>query len=447
MMALIRSQAERIRTLEERLDRMDRAGAATKAAVTPPQSSSAPAPAVALAQAGTVPPSRDTPARPAAPDPQADWSGGAPLLRSADRRFSFKPRGRILLDLDATGGSDVPGRNIVTTGARAARLGVEGTLYEKGFYAFDVEFTDPGATEILSAFVGFRDKLGTLNYDVRLGNMFNDRSLEGQTGSQSTPLLERSFVANAIAPRRSFYGVGATARLFGPGWHASLAIAGDPLDGMTERSDTLSVMSRAHWNPVRTDEGAVHIGAWGFHEWLAGTGRTLTRATIIGARFNSALRVTTGTLTGGDQTSGYGAEFAVAHRNFYAWSEYGRRDLRFLPGTQTGFSVNAWSVAGGWVITGERAPYSATQGNFRPVDIRRSLVDGGSGAFELVARYQELDNSQAPLGTRGDEATLGLNWYPVPLLRLMINGSLWRLDGRASDDQGSAVTTRLQLVF
>ena len=41
-----------------------------------------------------------------------DWSKGTPEFMSADGRFSFRPRGRILFDAAATTGSALPNRNM-----------------------------------------------------------------------------------------------------------------------------------------------------------------------------------------------------------------------------------------------------------------------------------------------------------------------------------------------
>lgn len=446
MMDLIKAQAERIRVLESRLDAMAAREAQAPVPVsTPAQAQPTVAPSVPVIAVQIKRP-------PADPEMHIDWDSGTPSFYSPNETFSFRPRGRVMLDLDTTWGSQFAARNTTATGSRAARIGFEGTFFDKGFYTFDVEFAEPSATEVLSAFIGFHDEAGKLDYDVRLGNMFNDRSLEGQTGSQNTPLLERNFVANAIMPRRAFYGLGTMARVFGPHWHASVTLAGDPIDGDVSTSDSLSLSARAHWNPVKSQNDTIHIGAWGFREWLRGEGRSLTRNTMLAARFNTNLRISTGPLIDTDRSTGYGAELAWTHRNLYTWAEYGRRDIAFRPGAVTpDFSIEAWSIAGGWVLTGEDAPYSARQGNFRPMKIENSLADGGIGTIELVVRHQKLDNEQTQFGGTGRETSLGLNWYPVPLLRFTVNWTHWDVTNRTAPfdaaDDGDAIATRAQIVF
>ena len=48
--------------------------------------------------------------------------------------------------------------------------------------------------------------------------------------------------------------------------------------------------------------------------------------------------------------------------------------------------------------------------------------DGGKGAWEIAFRYSSIDlNDGAISGGEQDDWSLGLNWYPNPATRLMIN--------------------------
>ena len=84
---------------------------------------------------------------------------------------------------------------------------------------------------------------------------------------------------------------------------------------------------------------------------------------------------------------------------------------------------SAWSLSGRWVVTGEKASHRGVKPH-RPF---APGADGGWGAFELVARYGELDVDDAafPLfaspSASASEASawaLGLNWYPTGHLKL-----------------------------
>ncbi|KAK0341082.1 hypothetical protein LTR94_027871, partial [Friedmanniomyces endolithicus] len=165
-----------------------------------------------------------------------EWGAGLPVFHSADGIYTFKPRGRILTDVSSTFGSDYAARNITTTGMRALRLGLEGGVGTHFFYQFETDFSE-NEVDIVTAFIGWRNRIAPgIDYDVRAGHLFNDRSFEGSTGSDSTPFMERTVVSTAIIPQRGFYGVGLMPRLFWKTGHASLSVTGDRIDGAACRN-------------------------------------------------------------------------------------------------------------------------------------------------------------------------------------------------------------------
>lgn len=302
--ALVRAQAAEIAALKARLEKLETQSTAQAAATPPAQTQP-----VQVAQQQTAEPVVVTPfapqivppgpadidiaqARAIAANPAGvttEWGAGLPVFRSADGVFTYKPRGRILVDVSSTRGSRYSGRNTTTTGMRALRLGLEGGVGPHFFYQFETDFSE-NEVDIVTAFMGWRNKIGTnIDYDIRAGHLFNDRAFEGSTGSDSTPFLERGTVSTAIIPQRGFYGIGVMGRIFGPNYHASVSITGDRVDGQQATNDSRTVSARAHWNPIKTDKSLLHIGAWGFDESLSSSATTLTRSTVIGGRFNGAV--------------------------------------------------------------------------------------------------------------------------------------------------------------
>ncbi len=227
--ALVRAQAAEIAALKARLDRPKAASAPAPSAVVAGSGVSAP---VQSAQAGPLrtlpfapqlappgPADRDMTQSIAARDNPSglttEWGAGLPVFHSADGIYSFKPRGRILTDVSSSFGSKYGGRNITTTGMRALRLGLEGGVGTHFLYQFETDFSE-NQVDIVTAFVGWRDRIRPgLDYDIRAGHLFHDRGFEGSTGSDSTPLLERTTVATAIIPQRGFYGLGLMSRVSG----------------------------------------------------------------------------------------------------------------------------------------------------------------------------------------------------------------------------------------
>ncbi|RSU45647.1 porin [Sphingomonas sp. S-NIH.Pt15_0812] len=475
--ALVRQQAAEIATLRARLDRLEGVASASPAAAAPtpadaPSLSGTPMPTPPAAQVvqgdlasrGTVtrpfapqlvppgPAERDvTQARQAnAAGVTTEWGAGLPVFHSADGIYTFKPRGRILTDVSSTFGSRYNGRNITTTGMRALRLGLEGGVGTHFFYQFESDFSE-NEVDIVTAFIGWRNRIRPgLDYDVRAGHLFNDRGFEGSTGSDSTPFMERTAVSTAIIPQRGFYGVGIMPRLFWKTGHASLTVTGDRIDGNQATNDSRTVLGRAHWNPVKGDRSVLHVGLWGFDEALSSAATTLTRNTVIGGRFNGALRVSTGTLLGGRSTTGYGAELGGYVGPVWVMAEAGERRAR-LTGDRPDFLSKAWSLSGGWFLTGDLPPYNPRLGSFGQPRVLKPIFEGGPGAIELTARYENLDYTSLLTGGRGWAATAGINWYLNSFTRLQFNWVHWDTDNRAGTftgpDSGETVGTRLAVTF
>jgi phosphate-selective porin OprO/OprP len=318
------------------------------------------------------------------------------------------------------------------------------------FYQMEADFSE-NEVDVVTAFMGWRNRIAPgIDYDVRAGHLFNDRSFEGSTGSDSTPFLERTTVATAIIPQRGFYGIGIMPRLFWKTGHASLTVTGDRVDGTQAVSDGRTVLGRAHWNPVKTDDTVMHVGIWGFDESLSSAATTLTRNTVIGGRFNGALRVSTGTLLGGTGTTGYGVELGGYRGPLWVMGEAGRRNAR-LDGGRSDFISKAWSLSGGFFITGDLPPYNPRLGSFGQPKVKRPTFDGGPGAIELTGRYESLDYTDLVTGGEGWAGTLGVNWYLNSFTRVQVNAIHWDTDNRSGAvtgaDSGETVSARVAVTF
>ena len=96
-------------------------------------------------------------------------------------------------------------------------------------------------------------------------------------------------------------------------------------------------------------------------------------------------------------------------------------------------------------------PRTSNAGNSCPRASHNAGNGGGAGAFELALRYQLLDNSDAPSGAKGREATVGVNWRLEEWLRLMVNVSHWDIEHKvgkfAGKDAGDSLAGRLQVAF
>lgn len=119
-------------------------------------------------------------------------------------------------------------------------------------------------------------------------------------------------------------------------------------------------------------------------------------------------------------------------------------------------SHQAWQLTGSWVLTGEAAGYRGVAKPNRPFDPAK----GDWGAFELVARYGELDVDDDAFPRYADPSAaasksqawgLGLNWFLTPNLKLQFNHTHASFDGGAPNgadrEDERTFFSRVQVAF
>lgn len=377
-----------------------------------------------------------------------DWHAGGPTFSSPDGRFTFHPRGRVLADVSTTGGSRFDDRNLSGTEFRNVRLGGEGNMGELA-YRMEADFAG-NEVRLRDAFIGWETKIGDRDLRAYFGNKLNDRSIDGATSITAIPFAERNAVGNIILPQVGIYGLGLFASIAGDNGHVSMNIRGEDAgnnDG--SRNDSLVYMARAHVAPVRGDVGLVHLGIWGFHEKLNTSVTRLTPSAIEGSDFNQNLAVMTGPILDPRSNTGFGVEGGGIWRTLWTMGEYGERHIRVH--TAPNVTETAWSISGGWFPTGEKPPFSASTGTWSRPHVLRPVTQGGYGAFELLARYDEVDLTDAPVGGRGHNFTLASNWYLNNWIDLKLNWirySLWNPAGDfPGSDSGSTLILRGEISF
>lgn len=427
------AQAAEIRLLKARLEALEAKAAGAASPAAPP-----------VVQ---LPVETAQTAKPTSPNVTVNWEP-TPEFVSADGRFRFKPRGRAYFDGSWTGGSEHADRNISGTEARALWMGFEGQI-DRFNYILSVDVAN-GEAAIRSAYIAWRSRTPVGEVEITLGNRLNEKGLEGSSSSEGTPFMERNAVALAVSPQKGLYSLGVGAKLFGDGWHLAAQVAGDDINNNPGTSrDTVTTMVRGHWNPVRTETGAVHLAAWSFHEaFSGGVARANRNSYWGGGHFNDNLMTPMGGLDDPSESIAWGLELGATSGPGWAFAEYGRRRIEARP---ISGAVEAWTLSAGWSLTGDRPGYSRRAGTWVRTAPDRPLSEGGIGAVELVGRLQRLDNTDIPLGGRGEEVTLGVNWKLEEWLRLMLDATLWRTEtpagAYAGKDAGQALNGRLQVSF
>jgi phosphate-selective porin OprO/OprP len=320
---------------------------------------------------------------------------------------------------------------------------------------------------------------------LQLGNFFEPMGLERTNSLLFTDFIQRAMVSDAFGPSRH---LGIAALVHGDNWSAKGGIfstsvedrALTPSAGIpalpfpasavaTGGGQYYDLSGRVTFAPIKEKDALLHFGGSArYQRPNDATGLSDNRVMLLGSNVNTEANVVGENLLGTPDLScgvipsaaalaaravagkcvsdlvDYGAEFVAAYGPFSVQAEYmgahynrNRRALAFAnthgvfaPGG-TSLNFSGYYVYATWYFTGEsRAEAYQTDdlnpATFRQIKILTPLSAGGIGAWEIGARFSELNlnlnlNDAGIQGGRETDFTLGLNWYPDPGFRLMWN--------------------------
>ncbi len=372
---------------------------------------------------------------------------------TADGRFSGELGGRIMFDFTA---GDIDSNVEAATGAdadgvefRRARLFTEGTLYDIG-YKFQVDFAG-APVDLKSVYLEF--PMPIPNAGLKVGKFKEDMSLAEKTSSKYISLMARPILTEWAGDRdlgaqlgggavdgRLHYGIG--------------VFRGDNIvNGRSSTSDgDYKATGRLAFVPWSADEMSklIHIGASGSYTSLDDD---LTSSEDHEPEVHLAPDfVDTGSFGPTENDTRYGAELAFVFGPFSIQSEYMERDYDLsssAPGSDPTF--DSWYAQASYFLTGEHRPYDG--GEFDRVKPKSNFTtDGGSGAWEVAARYSTMDlNDSGITGGETDIITAGVNWYLNPSVRIMLNYTHADVDDAAGspgvNGDGDFISTRFQIDF
>ena len=369
----------------------------------------------------------DTP--PPVPLPGA-YDGGYLVFQSADSAFKYWFDARAQVD----GAIYNDSKNELANGVeiRRARLGLKATFYRTWLGEIDVDFAGD-AVEVKDLWVGHEFGSNAL---LRMGNFKEPFSLETLTSSKFITFVERAYT-DAFSPDRHI-GVGYSR--WGDRWQVSAGAFGEGSGDVDEtgQDQGYGLTGRATFAPVLTDDHLVHFG-FGVSRrtpYAADAGKFRIRARPE-TNQNKARFYSTGKVANVDYEMLYNGEFALVRGPFSAQAEYTRADLNRTGTLATGTFWSGYVLAS-YFLTGEHRRYLPQEGEFDRIFPRSQR-----GAWEVAARYSviDLDDGSAGvgiLGGRGNNYTLGVNWYVNPNLRFMGNYVRVVTGANAAPDGGTA---------
>jgi phosphate-selective porin OprO/OprP len=360
-----------------------------------------------------------------------------------------------------------PGERISTGGSfRRVRVGFDGKLgsdWEYGFTA-RLETASLHYMQVTNAFVQF-DGLTPLHF--KAGIFSPPENFEDATSSSEVLFLERAQPADLARGLGSGTGrTAATLFAYDDSAFAALSLAGGVANDAPARQGSL--IGRFAWRPWHDRDSGFAIG--GDTTFLfapPGTGTThdvqLRQRPELNGQSVDLRLVDTG-FVDTDSVSEFGVEASGNVANLHAQAGLFHYTVGRARPALANPQFHGWYLQGSWVLTGEVKPWRIAKGGYGAPAPHRTLGAGGMGAFELGARYSELNldhDAGAALtpilpdairGGRQRIVTLGLNWYPGDPFRFLLDYqhvTVSRLSAAGGDLGASAdlVSLRSQISF
>ena len=382
-------------------------------------------------------------------DLKVKWKG-APELSSADGKFKFKVRGRIMTDYNGidqdqgiTGADDISAVEL-----RRARLGVEGVLFSDWKYKFEIDFAGD-ATEIKDAYLAY--DFG--KFEVRAGNFYTFNSLEQVTSSRFITFMERAAFTEAFFLDRQ---IGAALLGGGEHWSLQTGVYGAPAgEQETFWTDEMAATVRGTVAPINNDTTVLHMGASYRHRdagELRGSGDTdLFEYRARAADLHLADRFVD-TPDIGESDDLFVLEGAFVYKSFSVQGEYAQLRTDVAPSiADLRPTYDGWYVDASLFLTGEMRNYVADAGEFGRTKVKNPVYggSGGWGAWQIAGRYDVIDLSDDAAAITlagvscsecGEQKTwlIGVNWWLTDYTALKLNVTQSEIEGGFND--GAEIT-------
>lgn len=403
---------------------------------------------------------------------------GRPTFTDGD--FSLSLRALVQYDTAYYAQGKVPTGTDFSSGSnfRRARFGFEGTAFNDWQYNFIYDFGGSGVegSTISTAYVQYN---GLAPVHFRIGAFPPSESFDDTTSASDLLFLERAQPADIGRGIAGSDGRDA-AQVFAydDNYFASVAYTGSLVGASGQYDEQQAVVGRAAYRAIASEDVNLAFGGDFTHvfklpDTVAGKNSahpfSLSERPELNVDDQSIRLISSGSIDASHVTE-WGLETAGNYHNFYGQGGYfgfdiARRDLG-NPNNLPDPNFNGWYLQGSWILTGEEKKYKPETGSFgapKPND-PFTIDKGGIGAWEIVARYSDLDlnyhegdpGMATPVGgiRGGDQRiwTAGINWYPNQVLRFMLDFQHTDVSKLASNGDNAnarldAISLRTQISF
>jgi phosphate-selective porin OprO/OprP len=341
---------------------------------------------------------------------------------------------------------------------RGFRIGAAGTLnmFEKPWVytifgatnAFDKGFNEEGLDDF--AWFDWRLDIPFIADTVlSIGKQKEPISGERVQSMIYNHMQERTAVSDAFLPSRNvgivWNGAGAL-----PYSTWAVGVFNDWIDANQDFDESATqYIGRVTWAPLRIDDDSslVHVGL-GYRYSNAKEGfRYLTEPEFYQAPLyvDTGFDVPMGVLPA-DNLQTWNAELSWRRGPLWLASEYTNTAVDNPDLANPSF--DGYWIGASWVLTGEMRPYNKKSGTFGNVPIARTVYQGGKGAWEVSARWSNIDLSDGTVeGGEMDIASLGLSWWLTPIFSVGMNYRYIWNTRLGVDGTSSGLNTRVLLLL
>lgn len=387
-------------------------------------------------------------------------------LQSGDGQYSIGFTGDIQFDtgdyLGFRPDSKTVGPQALSNGmnARRARIGVAGTAFGSWGYALVYDAgnsSDQTAKGIETAQILYAGIKGAA-FEIGYSNTFF--TLDQSTSSNDTLFLERASPSNiATNFNTGDARANAGARFFGDRYWVGAYLTGPASgDSHTLTAERFGSFQRVAVQALKGADYSLHLGL-GFDELFQapnsgnGTVNAITSSDQPELRIDPTTFLNTGTVgsLANPVTGAYvlNLETAATYKSLFWQGEYYRYQIRRQDLANADFDGGYGELS--WTLTGETHKYNPQAASYFRIAPTHpfSLAQGGWGAWEVAARLSYVDltsNFRPGVSLAGQPSaidggiqrgyTLGLNWYPNDLVRLLLDYN------HVSYDKANAVTAK-----
>jgi phosphate-selective porin OprO/OprP len=418
---------------------------------------------------------QDAAAAAAKTQPKLSVGSSGFIASSADSNFVFRLNGVLQVD-SRTFFNDSVNKN-ANDGflLRRARPIFQGTLYRDFDFKFTPDFAPSSGPTIFDAYGNYRYAPWA---QLRTGKFKTPEGLEQLQEDVNISFNERSLVTDLV-PNRDvglqlwgdinggvlsyaagiFNGVGDAQNSSNAAFENEVEFAGRLFTQPFKSSDITALQGLGFGVAGTSQNGTSNL-----KDLPNTTGGTLPGYTTDGQQQFFAYNPATGAVVASGEHWRLSPQGYYYYGPFSLMGEYAISDQGVRNSTtkaQADLHNTAWEISGGWILTGENASFNGVT-PLHPF----SPHNGDWGAFQVVARYEELDIDNGAFPVFANPATsasaaqawsTGLNWYLNKNIRLNASFShtTFTGGGGAGTTAPAIVTrqpenvffTRIQLAF